>query len=341
LTVNQARLHIGVFAASALCLTAACSPPGTSADEAGTAASGTAQDVPLVFLQPAGSPERTAALVGGTAITIGDVRLEAAARELSDEPETLQPGDPAFREALTELIDQRLLALEAVRLELHEDPEARRRLAAAEERILGNILVETAVAAAVTDEAVERVYREQSRLAPPAEEVRARHILLGSREEAEEALRLLNEGADFAELAGSISQDPATRFQGGDLGYFTADGILPGFSEIAFSMAVGETSGPFETEAGWHVLTVIDRRAQPRPGLEALRPGIVRFLTLQGIDRLLEDIRAAYPVVITAGSAPVELRANRGYPGPADDDEDNDDEYDDGDETEPPGGTPQ
>ncbi len=63
-------------------------------------------------------------------------------------------------------------------------------------------------------------------------------------------------------------------------------------------------SAPFQTEYGWHVLTVIDRRRQPDPGLEERRADIVRFLTLQGIDALLSDIRESYPVTVTAGGEP-------------------------------------
>ncbi|MGJ3231386.1 MAG: peptidylprolyl isomerase [Oceanicaulis sp.] len=307
MTVNQARLRVRVFAFISFMFLGACGEGGPD-PEAGAEA-GRQPPTGLRFLEtepPAGA--RIAARVGGTAITFADVRREAAVRELTEDAEALTPADPAFREALDELIDQRLLALEAARRNLQTEPEARRRLAAAEERILGNVLVEQAVSDAVTDETIRRVYEEQSRLAPPAEEIRARHILVDTREEADEVARLLAEGTDFAQLAARVSQDPATRFEGGDLGYFTREGILPAFARVAFSTPVGAVSDPFQTEYGWHVLTVTDRRSQPRPGLEAMRGNIVRFLTLQGIDALLADIRETYPVTITAGAAPEGLR---------------------------------
>lgn len=320
MTVNQARplalmraLSMGAVAAVSL---AACGAPQDGADgESGRSGGG-----PLRFLDDragAGAPAAPAARVGGAVITVEDVRREARARDLSDDPGALQPGDPAFREALEALIDQRLLALEAVRRRLHETPEARRRLADAEERILGNVLMETAVADAVSDEAVRRVYEEQSRLVPPQDEVRARHILVASRDEAREVLRQLEDGADFAALARQVSLDPATRLEGGDIGYFTAAGILPEFGRVAFATPRGAVSEPFQTEAGWHVLTVIDRRPQPRPSLDEMRPSIVRFLTMQRIDSLLDTIRERYPVTITAARAPAELRR----PSPEDADE--------------------
>ena len=324
MTVNQARLRLSALTLAGW-LAAACGAPEQQGGDAPPAPA--SEPVPaapeLLFVQDDialdAQNAQIAARVGDTVITVGEVRREAAARELVAEPDALHPAAADFQTVLEELIDQRLLALEAVRRDLQDDPEARRRLAAAQERILGNILVETEVSDAVTEEAVRRVYEEQSRLAPPEIEVRARHILVETREEADELVRLLEDGADFAQLAARVSRDPATRFEGGDLGYFTRQGILPAFAQVAFETDVGEVSAPFETEYGWHVLKVTDRRRQPRPGLEARRADIVRFLTLQGIDALLSDIRARYPVTVAAGAAPEDLRGDDGAaPAPED-----------------------
>lgn len=247
-------------------------------------------------LGPQSEDDIVAAEVGETHIYVSDVIREAADREFVEDASLLTPVDAAFQQVLTELIEQRLLALEARRQGLDELDEAVRRLAAAEERILGNVLVETAVARSVSEEAIQRVYEEQIRLTPPTQEIRARHILVSTREDADEVVRLLNEGEDFATLAAQLSEDPATRFEDGDLGYFTRESILPEFADVAFSTSTGEVSDPFQTEFGWHVLTVVNRRNQPRPGLEEMRPRIVRFLTLEGIQLLLEDIGETYPV---------------------------------------------
>lgn len=299
---------------SAALVLSACGPQRAGGD--GAASRDGADRAPVSFaftdLGPVDETDAVAAEVGETRIYVSDVRREAVAQGVIEDVSALQPGDAGFQQVLSELVEQRLLALEARRQGLAQDPEARRRLAAAEERILGNILVETAVSRSVSDEAIRRIYEEQVRLTPPTEEVRARHILLGTREEAEEVVRLLSEGEDFATLAAQVSQDPATRFEGGDLGYFTREGILPGFAQVAFETRAGEVSEPFETEFGWHVLTVVDRRNQPRPSLEEMRPRIVRFLTMEGIQGLLDAIRETYPV--TRSAAPV-LAALRAEPG--------------------------
>ena len=311
MSVNQAPLPLVALILLAMAGILGCSP-AEEASSPPTPSPAQPADQPVSGLRfvaaTAEGGEGVAARVGETVISISDVQREARARELVADETPLDPTSAQFRDVLEELVDQRLLALEAARRDLDADPEAQRRLAAAEERILGNILVETAVAETVTEEAIRRVYQEQSRLTPPTIEVRARHILLETREEADEAARLILEGANFAELATRISPDPATRLVGGDLGYFTRESIVPGFADVAFATAEGAVSAPFETEYGWHILLIVDRRAQPQPSLEAMRPNIVRFLTLQGIDAVLSDLRSSYPVVITVGAAPNDLR---------------------------------
>ena len=230
------------------------------------------------------------ARVDGTVIRRSDVEREALAQGGEDAVVPVV-GDPEFDRVLEELIDQRLLALEARRRGLHQSELARRRLAQAEERILGNVLLETALADAVSNETIERIYREQVRLIPLGEEVRARHILVDTREEADAIAQLLNDGRDFAELAVALSQDPATRLEGGDLGYFTRQGILPSFGAVAFATPEGGISEPFQTESGWHILMVVDRRRQPPPSLEQMRPVISQFYMYDQLAALVDELR--------------------------------------------------
>ncbi|VXC79281.1 Peptidylprolyl isomerase [Oceanicaulis sp. 350] len=306
MTVNQARrLHVAA-ALITIAFLSGCNPQDV--EESSPSSAMSSQGGLRFMAERDAQRSQVAARVGGTVITVDDVRREAAALGLSETPQALRPSDQAFRDTLSDLIDQRLLALEAVARDIQDEEEARLRLAAAEERILGNILVENAIASAVSDEAVQQVYEEQSRLAPRTEEIRARHILVETREEADEVARLLAEGGDFGQLAAQVSRDLATRFSGGDLGYFTRSGILTGFAQVAFDTGEGEVSAPFETEYGWHVLQVMDRRLQPRESLDDVRPNIIRFLTLQGIDDLLEVLRERYPVTRVAGQAPSALR---------------------------------
>lgn len=282
------RLFFPVLMLLALC---ACQGRDPSGDEG--------EDIrPVTHTRQSEENLRIAARVGEGIITYRDVRYEAVQQGVITPETPVAPGDGVFDDVLEQLIDQRLLAIEARRRGLDQRPEAARRLRMAQERILGNYLMETMIAEAVSEEAIEEIYDQQSRLAPRRTEVRARHILLSSREEIEEAIRLLDAGQDFAALARQVSQDPATRFNGGDLGYFTRSGILAAFAETAFNTEVGQISEPFQSEFGWHVLKVEGRRQQPRPSLDEMRGSIVRFLTFDQIEALLDDLRQRYDVEV-------------------------------------------
>ncbi|WP_421790604.1 foldase protein PrsA [Hyphobacterium sp.] len=249
-------------------------------------------------------PDNAAARVGETIIYNSSVQREALAQGVIAEGERLGEGDADYERIVDELIDQRLLAIEARRRGLQQSPEARRRLAAAEERILGNILLETEIAANVTDESARRIYSEQTELARPGEQIRARHILVATEDAAEAIIGLAEDGRDFAELAIQYSEDIATRVQGGDLGYFTRDGVLAEISDVAFSTAEGEMAGPIQTEAGWHVLLIIDRRAPEGPSFDEVRPSIVRFLTYETISTLVENLREETRIEVIAADLP-------------------------------------
>lgn len=101
------------------------------------------------------------------------------------------------------------------------------------------------------------------------EQVKARHILVATEEEALEVIKELKAGADFAELAKKKSTEPAAQTSGGDLGYFTRGQMVPAFEEAAFSQKVGELSEkPVKTEFGYHVILVEDHKQAVKPDFE-------------------------------------------------------------------------
>ncbi len=246
--------------------------------------------------------DAVASEVGGTPIYVSDVRREALAQGLVRQGENLSASSPVFSQILDELIDQRLLALEARRLGLQDSDEARRRLSTAEERILGNILLETIVDGAVTENELRRIYDEQVKIQERDDEVRARSILVETEEEAQEIVGQLAGGADFAQLALERSLDTSTRYEGGDMGYFTPDMVTPPFARAAFNTPIGRIARPFETEFGWIVLKVEDRRAEEADTFEEMRPRIVRYLTMEEIADTLDHLNSPGAVVRYTGN---------------------------------------
>lgn len=111
-----------------------------------------------------------------------------------------------------------------------------------------------------TEEELETYFTENRQSFDIPEEVEARHILVDTREKADEILVLLNEGGDFAELAGEHSLDPGSKDQGGNLGFFTRGRMVAAFEEAAFSLSIGQISEPVETEHGFHIIEVLARK---------------------------------------------------------------------------------
>ncbi|CAN7352734.1 peptidylprolyl isomerase [Brevundimonas sp. LjRoot202] len=242
--------------------------------------------------------DRSVAKVQDETIWASDVKREAVAQGLVGEGEPLDVTSDLFRRVLDEVIDQKLLAREAERRGLDNSALAQRRLAATRERILGDMLVETVVNGEIDDKAVETIYREQVRLAETSEEIRSRLILSRTREEADAVIGLLAQGAAFEAVAQQRSIDEATRFSGGDLGYATLDVLPQAYANALRDKPAGSTVGPFQTEGGWAVLRVEDRRKETPPTLEQARPQIVRYLTYEGVRRLLEQLRGKAEVEV-------------------------------------------
>ncbi|MDR3512519.1 MAG: peptidylprolyl isomerase [Caulobacteraceae bacterium] len=247
------------------------------------------------------APERgdqAVAKVDGQTVWSSDVKREAVAQGLIGEGEPLDLTSDLFRRVLDEVVDQRLLAGEAVRRKLDKEPVAQRRVAAARDRVLGDMLVESVVADAVNDNAVRGLYQEQLKLSKRSEEIHARQIVTTTAAEAEALRKLLAAGASFERLAMEKSIDTATRFNGGDLGYFTID-VMPEAYDAALKNAKpGQVVGPFAIEGGFALVKVEDRRMEQPITIEAARPQIVRFLTYDQIRDLLEKLRGRAKVEV-------------------------------------------
>ena len=244
------------------------------------------------------------ARVGDSTVYASDVKREAVAQGQIGAGEPLDQSSPLFRRLLDELVDQRLLAEEAVRRGLDDDPATQRRLAAARERVLADTLVENVVAGATNEAEIRALYDDTQRLQRRSEEIRARQIVTATEAEARAALGQLAAGAPFEQLAMERSTDAATRFNGGDLGYFTLDIMPEPYAAALQGAAAGRVVGPFRTEAGWVLLRVEDRRPEQPNTLEEVRPQLVRFLTFDRIRQLLEELRGKAKIQVLLDGAP-------------------------------------
>lgn len=227
------------------------------------------------------------ARVDGTEIRQSD--LELAESDIGSSLPTASPEKR--REALlTYLIDIAIIAKAAERRKLEQEPGFDRRVAFARQKVLMEALLEDETKKAVTEEAVRKLYDDSVKASKPQPEVRARHILVETEEQAKEVLRKLKAGGDFAALAKAESKDPGSA-DGGDLGYFTKEQMVPEFAETAFKLEEGALSEPVKTQFGWHIIKVEEKREKPVPPFEQVKDDITTYLTRKAQAELVTKLR--------------------------------------------------
>jgi peptidyl-prolyl cis-trans isomerase C len=247
----------------------------------------------LALVGPARAQDAAAdpvvATVNGAQIHKSDV--EAAYATLPEQYRQM-PFEAIYEPLLDRVIDSRLLLAEADERKLAEEPEVQAEIAQARDNVLRDSLVEQAIEQGTTDERLRAAYDAmKSQPGFAFEETRASHILLASEAEAQEALKQIQGGADFAALAKEKSTDPSAKSNAGDLGYFKRDQMVPEFAEAAFTIEPGTVGeAPVKSQFGWHVIKVEDRR-QTVPSFKDKQSELREQLAREIVTALLTDAR--------------------------------------------------
>jgi peptidyl-prolyl cis-trans isomerase C len=243
---------------------------------------------PAVAQTSAPAADAVAAIVNGDEVQVGEV--QATMRSLPEQYRQM-PFEIVYPSILDRVIDFRLLAAEAERLDMAARPEVQEQLAQARANVMRDAVIQEKIADGSTEEALrERFAQLEGSEEFAQEEVHARHILLESEDDAKEAIEAIAAGADFAEVAKDRSTGPSAS-SGGDLGYFRREQMVPAFAEAAFTMAKGETStAPVQTQFGYHVIMVVDRRTAT-PTFEESEPQLRQDLAREIINDLVAGLR--------------------------------------------------
>ena len=170
-------------------------------------------------------------------------------------------------------------------------------------KLLMSSLLQSVGKTALTDEAMHKVYDDAIKDMGKQEEVHARHILIRANagddkasKDAEDKIKAvivrLNKGEDFAKVAGEVTEDPSGKANGGDLGYFTKEQMVPDFADVAFKLDKGQISGPVKTQFGWHVIKVEDKRTKQPPSFDEVKPQIEQFVVRKAQADLVTKLRA-------------------------------------------------
>jgi peptidyl-prolyl cis-trans isomerase C len=274
----------------ALMLAATAVAPGFAQDAAPAAPAAPAAEAPAV------TPETVVATVGGEPITEAD--LSFAAEDLTQELSQMPP-EQRKPFLLRVLIDMKVMATAGREAGMGETPLFQQRLKYLEDRALRRAYFAEAIASGVTEEAVRAEYDKFVAEFQPAEEIRASHILVPSEEEARTVKTELDGGADFATLAKEKSIDPGAA-NGGDLGFFGKGMMVAPFEAAAYALTdVGQVSEPVQSQFGWHVIKLEEKRQSSAPAFEQVAPQLQQQLLMTTFDdtvaRLMDGVAIDIP----------------------------------------------
>jgi peptidyl-prolyl cis-trans isomerase C len=233
----------------------------------------------LFLIVPAGparaQSDRLVAKVDGVEIRESDIAM--AEEDLGQNAQQMTPE--AKRDYLVSYLTDVILAAKAAEgKKIADDKEFKSRIAFIRRKLLMEMLLIKEGKAAVTDAAMKKVYEDAVKQVGGEQEVRARHILVATEDEAKAIVIEINKGTDFAELARQKSKDPGAAAEGGDLGWFGKDQMVSEFADTAFKMAKGQVSEPVKTQFGWHVIKVEDKRTKPVPEFASVKDQVETFV---------------------------------------------------------------
>lgn len=225
--------------------------------------------------KPKDKPDPVVARVDGTEIRLSHLN---AARAQLDPRLANVPLARIYRPLLEQVIRQKLLANAGRKNNLHNDPQIKSQMALIEDRLIQSVYMGKKIRSEITEETVKKRYETYLKTQKTGEEVRARHILVKTEEEAKAIIATLTKGADFAKLAREKSTGPS-KVQGGDLGWFSKGEMVPEFDKVVFAMKKGQyTKTPVRTQFGWHVILVEGKRKKAPPSLASVRNQLARTM---------------------------------------------------------------
>ena len=271
---HNRRIGYAAIAAVLFTVLAASGCSKDSSSEAPASASASASD-PVV------------ARVNGVDIRQSDLAL--AEEDVGADMQAVSPE--AKREHLISYLADIIMVTQAAdKKKLADNPDFKRRLAFLRNKLLMGYELQQEAKNALTDEALHQTYNEAVKSMAGQEEVRARHILVQGEDEAKAILEQLKKGADFATLAKEKSKDPGAA-EGGDLGYFTKDQMVPEFADVAFKMYPGQLSNPVKTQFGWHIIKLEDKRTKQPPEFEKVKDQIEAYLARKAQTDFIAKLR--------------------------------------------------
>jgi peptidyl-prolyl cis-trans isomerase C len=260
--------------------------------------------VPAIRAQDNSAANPVVATVNGTEIRQNDLAVA------EEEAGQLPPMSPdAKKDYLVQFMADMILITKAAEdKKIGDDAAFKRKLEFARNKLLMEGLLASVATAALTEPAMRAVYDDAVTKLPAEEEVQARHILFraaaGDEKAAKEAedkakavIARINKGEDFQKIAKELTEDPSGKENGGDLGFFTKEQMVPEFATVAFAQDKGKVSAPVKTQFGWHVIKTEEKRTKPKPSFDDVKPQIEQFVARKAQADMVTKLRADAKIV--------------------------------------------
>jgi len=266
-------------------------------------AAGFAALLAMTALAPAQAPGSDPVIARVNGLEIHQSDLNLAEEDIGrDMPANDEAGKRDY--LVNYLTDMMLIAKAAEAKKIPDSAQFKQRLAFMRNKALMETVLGEESKTAMTEPALHKIYDDATKTMSREQEVRARHILFrvndpndqaaskAAEDKVKQTIDRIKKGEDFGTLATALTEDPAGKQDGGDLGYFTRDQMVPEFSEVAFNLEKGQVSGPVKTAFGWHVLKVEDKRTREPPPFDQVRGEIEQFASRQAQVDLVTKLRA-------------------------------------------------
>lgn len=212
-------------------------------------------------------------------------------------------------------IDAKLIEQESSKLGIESSKEFQDKLNTIKKQMVTQEFYEHYVKSHVTDKMINAEYDKLAASLKGKEEIKVSHILVGTEKEAINVKNRLNKGEKFAKLATEFSTDEATKANGGEIGYITAGQLVPEFENKALSMKVNEISAPVKTQFGWHIITVLDKRAARVPSREEAKTNITNKLGREAIQKYVTELESKADIKMLLPKTPLTNESNKNSTG--------------------------
>ena len=222
-----------------------------------------------------------------------DISLETMIHAMNELPPEIQsqPFMSYYEDLLERVIDIKLFAQEGKKMKLDEEPSVRAAIDFVIEKVLMQAFLSKYVQENIKEENIKASYSNFIADETSREEIKASHILMDTESEAIDVINMLNDGDNFAELAKNKSTGPSGP-SGGDLGWFKRGQMVPPFEKAAFSLNKNEiTQRPVQTQFGWHVIKIFDKRIPEAPSYENMKSKLIQDLERKIVSKKIQDLR--------------------------------------------------